>query len=233
MSSVHSPVRPNVILPLQPGDVLTRAEFERSYDATPGLKKAELIEGVVYMSPPAVSNDHSAPHGEFVTVLGLYRIATPGVLMGDNGSIRLDLDNMPQPDVFLRIDPGCGGQSRISADRYVEGAPELIAEIATSSASYDLHAKLKVYRRNGVKEYIVWRTLDRALDYFILRDGQYVLMPLDANGIYRSEVFPGLWIAADALLAGDLVHVQRTLQQALSTPEHAAFVRKLRDASAR
>jgi Uma2 family endonuclease len=154
MSTLSSSVRPSVVPALQPGDHLTRAEFERRFDATPGLKKAELIEGIVYMPPP-VSDEHSSPHSDLVTFMGIYRIATPGVLGGDNGSLRLDLDNMPQPDAFLRIDPACGGQTRLSEDGYVEGAPELVGEIAVSSASYDLHTKLNVYRRNGVKEYLV------------------------------------------------------------------------------
>jgi Uma2 family endonuclease len=157
----------------------------------------------------------------------MYRFATPGVLIGNNGSIRLDLDNMPQPDLFLRIDPARGGRTRTSADGYVEGAPELVAEIATSSVSIDLHAKLKVYRRNGVKEYIVWRTLDQALDYFILHDGDYDRLAADASGVHRSEVFPGLWLASPALLACDLVTVQRVLMQGLAAPEHAAFVQQL------
>jgi Uma2 family endonuclease len=230
MSTVSPGVRPSIIPPLQPGDRLTRAEFERRYDATPGLVKAELIEGIVYMPPP-VSDDHSSPHSYLCTVLGIYCFATPGVRSGDNGSIRMDLDNMPQPDLFLRIDSACGGQTHISADRYVEGAPELIAEIAVSSASYDLHAKLNAYRRNGVKEYIVWRTLERGFDYFVLREGKYERLAAGADGVYRSEVFPGLWIAADALLTGDLSRVQRALQEGIATQEHAAFVQKLQDAA--
>src|SRR5205807_2572473 len=132
--------KPSLIPPLQPGDRLTRTEFERRFDATPHLKKAELIEGVVYMPPP-VSDGHSSPHFDLITWLGTYRVATPGTAGGDNGSLRLDLDNMPQPDAFLRVLEEFGGQSRIDADGYVEGAPELIAEVAATSASYDLHAK--------------------------------------------------------------------------------------------
>src|SRR4051812_13988373 len=143
--------------PLQNGDRLTRAEFERRYDATPGLKKAELIEGVVYMPPPVSHTDHSAPHFDLITWLGQYRVATPGFSGGDNGSLRLDLDNMPQPDAYLLILPSHGGQARIDEDGYVVGAPELVAEVAASSASYDLDVKLNAYRRNGVREYIVWR----------------------------------------------------------------------------
>jgi Uma2 family endonuclease len=226
MSTLSSNIHPSVVPPLQPGDRLTRTEFERRYDATPGLKKAELIEGTVYMPPP-VSDGHSLSTGDLATVLGTYRFATPGVLIGNNGSIRLDLDNMPQPDLFLRIDPARGGRTRTSADDYVEGAPELVAEIATSSVSIDLHAKLRVYRRNGVNEYIVWRTLDKALDYFILRGGDYDRLAADDDGVHRSEVFPGLWLATPALITGDLPTVQRILMQGLASPEHASFAQQL------
>jgi len=216
--------------PLQPGDRLTRAEFERRYDATPGLKKAELIEGVVYMPPPPVSDGHSSPHFDLIGWLSTYRAATPGVLGGDNGSLRLDLDNMPQPDAFLRITEVCGGQSRIDADDYVEGAPEFVAEVAATSASYDLHAKLNVYRRHGVREYLVWRVFDRAIDYFVLRDGRYDRLPPTAKGLYQSEVFPGLWLDAPALIVGDLLKVTAVLQKGLASRKHAAFVARLKKA---
>src|SRR5262249_35635889 len=110
--------------PLQNGDRLSRAEFERRYDAMPHLKKAELIEGVVYMPSPVSFQGHGGPHFNLIGWLSLYRFATPGVEGGDNTSMRLDLDNEPQPDVFLRIQPALGGQSRTDTDDLVEGAPE-------------------------------------------------------------------------------------------------------------
>ena len=128
---------------LYAGDRLTRPEFERRYSAMPDVKKAELIEGVVYMPSP-VSNNHASPHFDIIAFLGLYRFATPGVEGSDNGTVRLDLENEPQPDAFLRIAPECGGQSR-NDDEYVAGPPELIAEISVSSVSYDLHDKLRAY----------------------------------------------------------------------------------------
>src|SRR5438067_6966374 len=143
--------------PLESGDRLTRAEFERRYDAMPGLKKAELIEGVVHMPSPVTFRKHARPHLYLNGWLLHYLAATPGVDGGDNASLRLDLDNEPQPDGFLMILPSHGGQARIDEDDYVAGGPELVAEVASSSASYDLHAKLHVYRRNGVREYVVWR----------------------------------------------------------------------------
>jgi Uma2 family endonuclease len=226
-------VKPSIIPPLQPGDRLTRAEFERRYDATPNLKKAELIDGVVIMPPPVSAGGHSSPHFRLITLLGVYEAATPGVEGGDNGSLRLDLDNMPQPDAFLRIIESCGGQSRIDDDDYVDGAPELIAEIAATSASYDLHDKMNVYRRNGVKEYIVWRTFDRAIDYFILRDGRYDALAPAARGILQSQVFPGLWLDRASLIAGDLQKVSAVLQKGLASAKHTAFVNRLKRARRR
>jgi Uma2 family endonuclease len=126
------------------------------------LKKAEFIEGIVHMPSP-VSRPHAAAHAELITWLGAYRAATPGTEIADNATVRLDLDNEPQPDVLLRILPAAGGQSGDSEDDYVEGAPELVAEVASSSASYDLHEKKRVYRRNGVREYLVWLIQDAAL----------------------------------------------------------------------
>jgi Uma2 family endonuclease len=211
---------------LRAGDRLTRAEFERRYAAMPHVKKAELIEGVVYMPSPVTQEDHGAPHFDVITWLGVYRAGTPGVEGGDNSTLRLDLDNEPQPDAFLRILPEYGGQSHQSG-KYVGGAPELIVEVAASSASYDLHDKLHAYRRNEVREYVVWRVWDRAIDWFVLRDDRYQRLQLDAEGQYRSEIFPGLWLAPAALLRSDLAQVLAVLQQGLASPEHAEFVNRL------
>lgn len=216
-----------MVPPLENGDVLTRAEFERRYEAIPHLKKAELIEGVVYVPSPLRHRAHSHPHVHLVTWLGQYEASTPGVQAGANGTVRLDLDNEPQPDALLFIDPACGGQARIDADDYIAGAPELVAEVASSSASYDLHVKLRVYRRNGVREYIVWRVLEEEIDWFVLRAGQYERMPLDAAGFYKSAVFPGLWLDPAALLRGDLATVLAVVQRGLASAEHAAFVTRL------
>jgi Uma2 family endonuclease len=217
--------------PLQTGDRLTRAEFERRYAAMPHLKKAELIEGVVYMPSP-VSDDHSGPHFDLITWLGLYRMATPGVVGGDNGTLRLDLDNAPQPDAFLRILETHGGQARLDDDRYITGAPELVAEVAVSSVSLDLHGKLNVYRRNGVREYVVWRVQDGEVDWFVLRESRYEMRPRTPGGLYQSEVLPGLWLDPAALVRGDLLGVFPVVQQGLASAEHAAFVTRLQHAAA-
>ncbi|MGA9382319.1 MAG: Uma2 family endonuclease [Phormidium sp.] len=213
------------IPPLESGDRLTRHEFERRYEAMPQIKKAELIEGVVYMASAVRAKSHGQPHGYIMGWLAAYIAATPGVDLLDNTTVRLDEDNEPQPDAMLRID--VGGQSRISDDDYVEGAPELIVEIAASSASYDLHDKLKVYRRNRVQEYLVWRIHNQKFDWFRLNQGEYILVKPNADGVICSQVFPGLWLAVSALLEGKLAEVIAKLQQGLKTGEHQEFVQRL------
>jgi Uma2 family endonuclease len=221
------PPRP---LPLEPGDHLTRDEFERRYDAMPGLKKAELINGVVFMPSPVRWNQHAHPHALLDTWLGVYMLLTPGTQAGNNGSTRLDLENEPQPDAALIILPSHGGQAQISDDHYLEGAPELVAEVSASSASIDLNSKLRLYQSNGVREYVVWRVLDGEIDWFVRRGGTFVPLPRDADGRFRSETFPGLWLDTAALIAADPA-LLTVLQQGLASPEHAAFVARLAQAS--
>jgi len=210
---------------LENGDKLTRAEFERRYQAMPNVKKAELIEGKVYMASPVRAKRHGKPHARIMGWLVTYEAVTLGVEVLDNATVRLDADNEPQPDALLRIESG--GQSQLTEDDYIEGAPELIVEIAASTASYDLHEKRNVYRRNGVQEYLVWRIYDNQFDWFSLKQGEYVQLAPDADGIIRSQIFSGLWLDRDALLAGHLSQVLAVLQRGLSTPEHQEFVKKL------
>jgi len=213
------------IPPLENGDKLTRYEFERRYHAMPNLKKAELIEGVVYVASPLRIKSHGEPHAYIMTWLGVYKAATPGIGFADNATVLIDTDNEPQPDALLRIETG--GQSRINKDDYVEGAPELIVEIAASSASYDVHEKLKVYRRNQVQEYLIWRVYDHQFDWFRLQQGEYIQLQPNADNIICSQIFPGLWLDKIALLRGDLGTVLAVLQQGLVSPEHENFISRL------
>ena len=221
--TVHSENVP----PLKHGERLTREEFERRYEAMPHLKKAELIEEVVYVPSPVRIDFHGRPHAQIMAWLGAYWIATPGVDLADNSTVYLDSNNEHQPDALLRIEPAQGGQSQIIDEGYVEGAPELIVEIAGTSADYDLQDKLEVYQRCSVQEYIVWQTQERRLDWFQLVNGEYVAIAPNAEGVIESQVFPGLRLAVAALLVGDMVQVSSELQTGLQTTAHAAFVERL------
>ncbi len=217
-----------VIPPLENGDHLTLAEFERRYEAMPELKKAELVEGVVFVEYRVRADLHGMPHSELVGWLGTYHAMTPGVEISNNATSIIDGDNEYQPDASLVIDANCGGQSRLNDRVYIEGAPELVAEVAATSASIDLNAKFKVYHRNKVREYLVWRTLNGELDWFILRGTEFERMAPDAEGVFRSEVFPGLWLDSTALLRGDVAKVLKRLHDGLESPEHAAFAAGLK-----
>ena len=212
--------------PLESGDHLTRYEFERRYHAMPHLK-AELIEGIVYVASPLRHEQHGRPHSRVMTWLGVYQALSPGVDLSDAPTVRLDLDNEPQPDAVLLIDPDAGGQTRLSSDGYIEGSPEAIVEIAASSASIDTGSKKRVYCRNGVLEYVIWQTYENSLEWFCLINGKYQLLSPDPDGIICSRVFPGLWLDVSALLAGDLTKVLAVVQKGLNSPEHAEFLKQL------
>lgn len=193
-------------MPLESGDRLSRAEFERRYTARPDIKKAELIEGVVYVASP-VRVEHGRPHGHMMFWLASYEMKHPECWIVDNGTARLDPDNEPQPDGMLFR----GQETRLDEDGYLDGPPELVVEVAASSASYNLGPKMSVYRRNGVSEYVVWQVYEERIDWFRLgEDGYELLAPNDA-GIIESVQFPGLRLDVPAMLRGDLAAVLAAL----------------------
>ena len=214
--------------PLDSGDRLTRAEFERRYTLHPELKKAELIEGVVYVASPVRIRQHSQPHARIMAWITQYWAATPGIQVADNGTYRLDDENEPQPDVSVWIDqPGSGG-AQIDADDYLIGTPELLVEVAASTASIDLGDKKRAYQRKGVQEYLVLQVYEQQVSWFTWRDGEYHEIVADDQGILCSRIFPGLWLDPAKFWAGELGGLLATLQAGLATPAHSAFVESLK-----
>lgn len=224
-----TPIASPMIPPLRPGDRLDAAEFERRWEAMPELKKAELIDGVVFMAAALRYDVHSLPHAALMGWLTYYWTHTPGVLPGDNPTLRLDEKNRPQPDAVLMLPVSGGGQARID-EGYIVGGPELVCEVAASSLATDRTAKLRTYRRHRIREYLIWDVEGRQIEWLALRDGQYAPLPLQPDGTLCSEVFPGLWLDAAAMVALEPARVMAALQQGLAAPEHAAFVERLRQA---
>ncbi|MFN0144960.1 MAG: Uma2 family endonuclease [Dehalococcoidia bacterium] len=201
-SLVLDPPPPSAdIPPLESGDVLTPEEFERRWEFHPEIKKAELIDGQVYLEM-TVSRRHGKPHGQISDWLGVFVAGQPHLERLTDTTVRLPDGTVAQPDVQVRRVEG--GTSTVSDDDCVDGPPELAAEVAVSSASNDLHRKKEAYRRNGVAEYIVWQLYEGRLDWFALVDGQYVSLEPDATGVIESRVFPGLRLPVAALLAGEM-----------------------------
>ncbi len=220
-----STVTRSTLAELVEGEHLEQPEFHERYEAMPQGIKAELINGVVYMASP-VGNDHGYGQGDAISWLNFYAIETPGVRTSGELSAILGRRSEPQPDATLIILPEYGGQTT-SEGGYIRGAPELVVEIARATRYIDLGPKLKDYERAGVKEYIV-----RAFDpddflWFRRIDGVLIWVSPSADGLYRSEVFPGLWLDPAALLAGDLRRLRQVVDQGVATPEHAAFVAQL------
>lgn len=208
--------------PLNSGDRLTQAEFERRYRARPDISKAELIEGVVYVASP-VSFQHGLFHLLVSTWFGAYWAQTPGILAADNATLRLDSDNEVQPDLCAWRGRESGRRVRETRDGYLAGAPDLVVEVAISSAAYDLHDKLTVYRRNGVQEYLVLAALEQKTTWYQWQEGSYHPLAANEQGILRSQVFPGLWLSPEMFWQRDMAGLLAVVQQGLATPEHAAF----------
>ena len=211
MTTLEAPAAWETVPFLENGDVLHAREFLRRFERMPDVKKAELIEGIVYMGSP-VSVKHAEADSLIQGWLLAYAAKNKQVRVAANVTVQLDPENTVQPDALLRLLPEHGGECRPGDKGYLRGAPELIVEIAASSASVDLHDKRRAYERNGVKEYLVWRVLDGQLDWFRLEGDEYVKLAPDADGVIRSTVFPGLALNVAALLAGDSAAVLVTME---------------------
>ena len=227
MSTTNREAR--VALPwLVDGERLDRATFHERYEAMPENTRAELIGGVVYMASPL-----GLGHGQFDADagfwLGYYRAYTPGVQVLHNASVFLEEYGEHQPDIVLRILPEHGGRTHDDGKYYADG-PELIVEVSDSSLGKDLGPKLADYERAGVPEYIVLGVDPPSVRWHVRRDGRLVEIGPDQDGIYRSKVFPGLWLDPASLLSGDARAVQRSIEQGVATPQHADFVARLAEA---
>lgn len=212
------------IPPLAFGDKLTREEFLRRWELHPEIKFAELIGGIVYMPSP-LSVAHGGMESNVGTWLGVYRAETPGTASGNNTTSLL-LGHSPQPDHNLRILPEFGGGSRVE-DSYLGGTPELLAEICRSSASYDLHVKLDLYQEAKIPEYLTILLYENEIRWHILDQNVYRVQPPGPDGVWRSKVFPGLWLDGKALLEDNMSQVLAKLQEGLNSQEHRAFVEQL------
>ena len=226
MTMVSAP-RAAALAELRSGDRMNRAEFHSMYERAPRNFKAELIGGTVYVASP-LGLAHANRHGHLGMLFAAYELNTPGTESGDNATVMLGDESEPQPDLLLRILPEFGGQSATDRHDYVKGAPELIAEIAHSSKSIDLHGKREDYALNGVREYLVLSVTDERLYWFDLPTGRE--LPIGPGGIVRIRSFPGFWIDVEALFQSDYKRLMATFQHGLDSPEHADFVRQLASA---
>lgn len=211
------------------GERMSQPEFHRRYEDCPEDEKWELVGGIVYMASP-LKWKHSSFDGEIGYLLESYRRSTPGVDVTHNATAILSERSEPQPDLAMRILHEYGGQSRINADDYLEGAPELVVEVAHSRRNLAMHAKREDYRRNGVIEYLVLLIEEQEVYWFSFPDDE--IRP-NREGISKSRVFPGLWIDLDALLRRDSHRLLEVLRKGLASRPHAGFVKRLQSSHRR
>jgi Uma2 family endonuclease len=209
---------------LENGDRLSQAEFHRLYEQMPPDFRAELLGGVVYVPSP-----HRRQHGTHLLRLGnlflQFADGTPGVEAGASVTIILGEEDEPQPDLYLRVLPDKGGQSWTTEDDYLAGPPELLAEVASTARAIDLHLKRARYQETGVVEYVVWCVQEQQLLWYHLGSSRQI--KADGEGIFRSKVFPGLWIDGAALAASRAPKLRDVLRAGLTSPAHERFAAKL------
>jgi Uma2 family endonuclease len=111
----------------------------------------------------------------------------------------IDKSSTVQPDCFLRY---VQGNSWLDEQSYLRGAPELVVEISASTVSMDSHQKKANYERAGVREYIVWRVIDKVIDIWRYDDQtkSFLAAPPNADRIWSSAVFPGLVLDLAAVM---------------------------------
>lgn len=190
--------------------------------------RREVIDGLEHIMPPISGGGHCEPQFNIMTLCGVYAGHTPGLRGHGPTTVHISALNNPEPDALLRILPEYGGASLLGDDDYIDGPPELLVEISNTTGARDMGTRLDAYEAEGVKEYLVWRTNKNEIIWFVLRRKKYVPLVADTNGVLKSETFPGLWLDAPQLLANDMPAALATLQRGLASPEHAAFVAKLR-----
>lgn len=226
MATGSKPRRTGAQPPLENGDHLDQKTFHARYEAMPEDYRAELIGGVVYMPSPQ-KFPHSKAQQLVVRWLDEYAEATPGTEALANNTQILGPDSEPEPDACLFVAPGYGGRVYLDRDEYLNGPPELIVEVSSSTESIDLNRKKHDYQKAGVREYVVLALRMQQVFWFVRQRGKYREVPLPADGLFRSRVFPGLWLDAEALLRSQRPRVLAALRRGLSSPEHAAFVARL------
>jgi Uma2 family endonuclease len=215
---------------LENGDSMKQPEFHRRYSLYPEDVKVELVGGIVYMASPLRWR-----HGTYAIKVGAllneYSVATPGVEAGAEATAILGEESEPQPDITLRINQESGGQSTLDENQYVIGSSEMFVEIAHSTRAIDMNQKRGDYERAGVLEYVVLCVEEQEIHWFHFPSGGRIRA--NREGVFRSKVFPGLWLNGPALLALDYLAMKRTLEQGLASKAHAAFVKRLERARRR
>lgn len=222
----HRMTAAEAMFELENGARMDQPTFHKLYQQTPEGFRAQLIGGVVYVMASPVSPRHARPHLWIGHWLCLYTGDTPGVEGFDNVTNILGADSEPQPDVCLVVQADYGGRAVVTKDAVV-GPPDLVVEIALSSRTIDLGQKKSDYEKAGVGEYLVIRVVDETAEWYRRGPKGFINHLPGADGIFRSELFPGLWLDPKTLFEPTVKPLVAVSRKGLASPEHAAFVAAL------
>jgi Uma2 family endonuclease len=205
------------------GDHMKQPEFHFAYSSMPENYRAELIGGVVF-EPSPVSYSHARNDNMFHDLITQYAKKSKLAEVAPNATVILSEDDEVQPDVLLRLPEELGGRSRL-VGKFLEGAPELVAEIAYSSRAIDLHLKKQRYAKAGVIEYLVFCIEPKKLHWFRLQEEKGIKR--NGDGTFCSKVFPGLWINEPALIEANSERADEILAEGLNSEEFNDFKNQL------
>ena len=194
------------IPPLNQGDQLSHSEFERRRGLHPEIKKAELINGLVFLEM-TVGPAHADVHKMVMTLLGVYEARHPETQALDNATVVLGDDEV-QPDALLSRREG--GRA-VLGDQNIQGPPELVIEVAASSSAYEANLKRLLYEGAGVEEYAVLQIFEQQVDWWVARGDRFQRVLPDSAGVFSSTLFDGLRLNATAIWAGDMAAVLAAL----------------------
>ena len=211
---------------LYEGQRLDQPTFHAIYERMHEDFKAELIDGLVHLAM-TVHCDHGEFDAEMIGFLVIYGVETPGTRVRSNTTAKLGPRSEVQPDSVLLVLPEFGGRTRLEPPGIQIEAPELVVEISDSTLRRDLDAKKRVYEQAGALEYVVFDVPNRKFYWFVLREGKFEALPLDADGSYHSKAFPGLWIDEAAFVGNDGPATMAALRRGLASPDHGRFVEQL------
>jgi len=209
---------------LENGDRRSQADFRHLRLSCHDGEDFELIWGEVFRTTPCVARDPDVLP-LLAGVFRPYRDATRGIALERHPTTILGVDTEVRPVLLLLYSSAAGGSSRYDEEGNVTGPPEMVVEVANSTRSLEMHAKLWAYRESGVREYLVLCVEEREIHWSHF-PSKRELKP-DKAGVWKSRVFPGLWVDGPALFDEDAAKLVETVRLGLASPQHAAFVRRL------
>jgi Uma2 family endonuclease len=217
----------DALFALENGARMNQPMFHALYKNTPEGFRAQLIGGIVYVMASPTSLRHGRPHARVVHWLGLYSDETPGTDVLDNTTNILGPESEPEPDACLLIQPEYGGRTTTDENEMLVGAPELVVEVANTTRAIDLGRKKADYQEAGVQEYVVVLAQEQSAVWFRHTADGFVDLAVGADGVFRSELFPGLWLDPRGIFDPTTRRLTTVSRKGLASPEHAAFIADL------